>query len=488
MAINYNTVIEVNQKGFQYDENGGGFDSTISGGVDRTYGTYGFPSNLAGGGNTCVISGTTATLTGYTVVTGDAGNIINIVAGTGLTVGRYEIMSVSTVANTWTLDRSAGTGTVSTGFLGGPLATLGQAAALAALWQSNSLYCSGYETTTTSTANVSGGVVALTTVTNIFGYGTTRGDSGTYAFSIGSGLNGPAVTYSGSGALNFQCNNLTISAGTQTGISIDLPNSVSAQVVRDVVTVTTGTGITISNTPNLQIQGCEITSGATGTTVSLTNDTGYQVSSTSQIGNVQPVTMSDITGSGAFASTTTQTQGVGPYTYQFQRAPDVSGSPGTYANVGTGSTVTTYADSGLAENTKYWYRVYVTDTYFNSWTSEGVQITTGVTVGQTFNQTVTGVTTSPTLSSVITVTSIDLKGSVTITAPSGSAISCEILGATDGTSAAQALPCGLPFPFIAPANVATQFFFTLPGPMYSITFQFTALTAGTYSVIYGGTL
>jgi len=488
MAVSSNTVVVVNQNGEYGDILGGGFDPTISGGVDRTYGAEAYASNLAGNGNTCVISGTTATLTGYTVVTGDAGNIINIIAGTGLTVGRYEIMSVSTVANTWTLDRSAGTGTVSNGWMGGPLQTLGQAVALATLWNSSSLYCSGSETTTTSSSNVPGGVCAITTNVSIFGFGTTKGDSGTYTFSIGSGLNGPAVTYSGSGTLDFQCNNLTISAGTQTGISIDLPNSVSAQVIRDVVTVTTGTGITISNIPNLQIGVCEITSGATGTTVSLTNDTGYILSSTSQIGNVQPVTMSDITGSGAFASTTTQTQGVGPYTYQFQRAPDMSGSPGTYTNVGTGSTATTHADSGLAENTKYWYRVYVTDTYFNSWTGEGVQITTGVTVGQTFNQTVTGVTTSPTLSSVITVTSIDLKGSVTITAPSGSAISCEILGATDGTSAAQALPCGLPFPFIAPANVATQFFFTLPGPMYSITFQFTALTTGTYSVIYGGTL
>ena len=66
-------------------------------------------------------------------------------------------------------------------------------------------------------------------------------------------------------------------------------------------------------------------------------------------------------------SHTAAADGLAPYTYQFQRAPDVSGTPGTWADVGSsqeladGVAPTDLNDSGLVHTTIYWYRVEVTD-------------------------------------------------------------------------------------------------------------------------------
>jgi hypothetical protein len=118
----------------------------------------------------------------------------------------------------------------------------------------------------------------------------------------------------------------------------------------------------------------------------------------------------------------------------------------------------------------------------------GLNSSGGSSVAQQFNFTATGVTTTPSLSTATVLSSNDCAGSVTITAPAGSAIQVEIYGATDAVSSAVPLSAGLPFPFIVPANQSSTFFFTLPGAMYSIAFQFTAVTAGTYSVVVGGSI
>lgn len=48
--------------------------------------------------------------------------------------------------------------------------------------------------------------------------------------------------------------------------------------------------------------------------------------------------------------------------FQVERAPDVSGAPGTFAQVGTpGANVTTFSDTGRAASTRYWYRVRATN-------------------------------------------------------------------------------------------------------------------------------
>ena len=47
----------------------------------------------------------------------------------------------------------------------------------------------------------------------------------------------------------------------------------------------------------------------------------------------------------------------GAQKYNVQRAPDVSGAPGTFTTVAYALFTTTYASTGLAANTPYWYRV-----------------------------------------------------------------------------------------------------------------------------------
>lgn len=77
-------------------------------------------------------------------------------------------------------------------------------------------------------------------------------------------------------------------------------------------------------------------------------------------------------------STTVATGGTAPYNYQFQRAPDVAGSPGSFANTGPNSSATTYTDTGLTTRTKYWYRCVVTDNASATANSNQLSIIPGV--------------------------------------------------------------------------------------------------------------
>jgi len=66
-----------------------------------------------------------------------------------------------------------------------------------------------------------------------------------------------------------------------------------------------------------------------------------------------------------------------PYSYQLQRAPDVSGSPGTFANVGAPQAGTTWTDSGLTGGATYWYQVVATEDGGGTATSNRVNATPG---------------------------------------------------------------------------------------------------------------
>lgn len=129
----------------------------------------------------------TITITGYTVLSGDAGNSLRIASGTNFTAGLYHIDSVSTGAGTWTLDRNCttGAGSALVGRMGGAVATPGQVGAdkAAQSFASSVIYtkkASNY--LISSTSNVSGGrVVDGTSGTasapnRWLGYETTRGD------------------------------------------------------------------------------------------------------------------------------------------------------------------------------------------------------------------------------------------------------------------------------------------------------------------------
>lgn len=92
--------------------NGGCFDATIAGGTDRSKSASPFVT-FDGSTITATTSGVSATITingGYTVVTGDVGNCLNIASGTNFTPGYYTITSVSTGANTWTLNGNVSSG------------------------------------------------------------------------------------------------------------------------------------------------------------------------------------------------------------------------------------------------------------------------------------------------------------------------------------------------------------------------------------------
>jgi len=67
--------------------------------------------------------------------------------------------------------------------------------------------------------------------------------------------------------------------------------------------------------------------------------------------------------------------------FRIQRAPDVAGAPGTWANLATvGANVTTYRASGLTGATTYWFRVRAENAIGNSAYTTGVGATTTVLV------------------------------------------------------------------------------------------------------------
>lgn len=118
------------------------------------------------------------------------------------------------------------------------------------------------------------------------------------------------------------------------------------------------------------------------------------------------VSFSGTTSSGTTITAAGASGGTGPYNYQFQRAPDSSGSPGTFANIGSNSSATSYNDTGLSASTKYHYRVIVTDS------------TSATATGASSSVTTTGA--SAVVAGTASVSSVgDTTASVTSTAPSG---------------------------------------------------------------------
>jgi hypothetical protein len=126
---------------------------------------------------------TKVTSASHNFVAADVGNVIQITAGAGWTVGFYEIVSVA--ANAATLDRSpAATSTTGgTWAEGGALATPGKAGS--GHVGGNTIWVKGGPYTVSSaSANVAGGCVSLatsfsaTSYTTISGYTATRGDGG----------------------------------------------------------------------------------------------------------------------------------------------------------------------------------------------------------------------------------------------------------------------------------------------------------------------
>jgi hypothetical protein len=125
MAFSATTQWDVRTTGS--NSNGGGFDTSATG-TDRSQSDSAFQAYTD-----LVIGGTTTQITSaaHPFDSTSPGNIINITGGTGFTVQRVQIVSVS--GSTATCDKSVGTAasTGGTGNLGGGLLTIAQANTLA---------------------------------------------------------------------------------------------------------------------------------------------------------------------------------------------------------------------------------------------------------------------------------------------------------------------------------------------------------------------
>lgn len=96
----------------------------------------------------------------------------------------------------------------------------------------------------------------------------------------------------------------------------------------------------------------------------------------------QAVTVSAIQDTNLTLTTTTAVGGVSPYTYQFQQAPDVSGSPGAFANIGPNSSALTLNVAGLSIGQTYWFRVIATDSAGTPATSTSAAVSATTAVPQ----------------------------------------------------------------------------------------------------------
>jgi hypothetical protein len=188
MALSAATVWEIRTTGS---------DTLCSGGfVAGASGTDYSQQDSAQYNATDLVAPTTTTITSasHTFVAADVGNIVRVTAGTGWTVGFYQIVSVA--AGTATVDRAIATAasTGGTYCVGGALASLGGyglsgPVSLNTIWVKSGAY-----TITSASTNVAGGCLSLSGLAaggvNIVGYSTTRGDnptdSGRPVFTAGS--------------------------------------------------------------------------------------------------------------------------------------------------------------------------------------------------------------------------------------------------------------------------------------------------------------
>lgn len=187
MAVN-NTVFEI-RPATGNALNGGGFNSTVtSPGTDWSQQTS---PQVTFNGTTVTATtagvGATITITGYTVLATDNGNVLKIASGTNFLPEFYVITSVSTGSNTWTLDRNctSGAGAAMVGRMGGALDTLAtlftgiaDAGATSAQFAGITAYMTGTYTATTSwtPTNSWPQPTAANPAFTLIGYSATRTD------------------------------------------------------------------------------------------------------------------------------------------------------------------------------------------------------------------------------------------------------------------------------------------------------------------------
>lgn len=173
MALAESIIFEI-RPGAGADTNGAGFKPGASG---TDYSKQNSAQYALTNGTT---QGTTIILT-TSAATDMVGNVAYITGGTGsVAAGWYEITAASAGVSI-TVDRSTGltAGTGTTINIGGALATIGALGALLASQGTAGMVTwikAGTNTLSTSSANVSGGILTLTAGTCLYGYNSARGD------------------------------------------------------------------------------------------------------------------------------------------------------------------------------------------------------------------------------------------------------------------------------------------------------------------------
>lgn len=274
MAISALLVGEIRTTGADDKTQSGGFVAGASGS------DYSQQSAAQYSGTDLVIDGalnTKVTSATHTFDAADVGNLIAVSAGTGFTVGHYEILSVA--AGAATLDRAVGTvgSTGGTFAVGGAFASPGYAFSIMIVGGQDVYIKSGTYTISSTTSNISGGrvtttggVAASSNAQRFIGYQTTRGDNGTKPI-IRSSVNS-IVMVTASVGLNY-VDNIEIDGNLQTSNQgISFANTYN-QAIRLKVMQCTNLALTTSG--YMSIISCEFTGCTTGSAVVNVGSSGY---------------------------------------------------------------------------------------------------------------------------------------------------------------------------------------------------------------------
>ena len=223
MAIAAGTVFQIWGDGS--DNNGGGY---VAGGTGTNRSRQSAAQVVIDNSViTASITTTTITFTGgYTPSSVDKDNIVQMLTGTNVTPGFYQI--TNTGATTWTMDRNvvtSGTTTDATGNMGGALLSPGKAAG--AKVQGNTIWLKYFASSyliTSATANVSGGKIDINATQIRFeGYyqvegdlsdEATYGDQSNFRPTIRASVNSITMFNESSGTGIYGCFQLDATAAT----------------------------------------------------------------------------------------------------------------------------------------------------------------------------------------------------------------------------------------------------------------------------------
>lgn len=274
------------------DTNGGCFDPAVaSPGTD-----YSQQSSAQVAFTDLVIGATTTQLTSSAnpFTSASVGNCINITAGTGFTVGRYNVRSVS--AGVATMDRAVGTAasTGGVGNLGGSMAS--PVTAMISIVSNNTVWVkAGTYTITAGILNTSAASFSLvgysaahgdnlsgasiTTATNSITMITAQGST-THAWIHNLALSSTAATrgpgfFNNTTTLDLVISNCTMT-GFSTAVSVDAHQFTSVKIFNTLITASTGPGVSVAAAsigPPLIISNSVISSnGGDGITTSVNSN------------------------------------------------------------------------------------------------------------------------------------------------------------------------------------------------------------------------